>query len=231
MAPYTVENIDKTRTDLNFTDPTANNYYKNFPKVNVKSFTSIGTVFGGGFGTRAELVGNPQVNINVYEGKYYNTFKGNDNEIGGNAKVVGTSVKYPADNDAGYADGYPIPSHEHGAIGAINDVFGGGNLAAVIGNPTVNIGTEAGEEVYVAVEVASTITDVKGYYTRTGEGTNESPYAYSEITESTTPATGTTYYLKTFKAVDIRGNVFGGGNNAEVTGNTNVVIGKKITTP
>ncbi len=230
LAPYTVENIDKTRTDLNFTDPTANNYYKNFPKVNVKSFTSIGTVFGGGFGTRAELVGNPQVNINVYKGKYYNTFKGNDNEIGGNAKVVGTSVKYPADNDAGYADGYPIPSHEHGAIGAINDVFGGGNLAAVIGNPTVNIGTEAGEEVYVAVEVASTITDVKGYYTRTGEGTNESPYAYSEITESTTPATGTTYYLKTVKAVDIRGNVFGGGNNAEVTGNTNVVIGKKTTT-
>ena len=27
--------------------------------------------------------------------------------------------------------------------------------------------------------------------------------------------------------VDIRGNVYGGGNKAEVTGNTNVVIGKK----
>jgi hypothetical protein len=27
--------------------------------------------------------------------------------------------------------------------------------------------------------------------------------------------------------VDIRGNVYGGGNNAEVTGNTNVNIGKK----
>ena len=27
--------------------------------------------------------------------------------------------------------------------------------------------------------------------------------------------------------VDIRGNVYGGGNNAEVTGDTNVNIGKK----
>jgi hypothetical protein len=29
------------------------------------------------------------------------------------------------------------------------------------------------------------------------------------------------------KGVDIRGNVYGGGNNAAVTGNTNVQIGKK----
>jgi hypothetical protein len=28
------------------------------------------------------------------------------------------------------------------------------------------------------------------------------------------------------EGVDIRGNVFGGGNKAKVTGNTNVVVGK-----
>ena len=28
--------------------------------------------------------------------------------------------------------------------------------------------------------------------------------------------------------IDIRGNVYGGGNNADVTGNTNVQIGKKM---
>ncbi len=227
LASYTVENISRSREDLNFTDPTAENYYKNFPKVNVKSFTSIGTIFGGGFGIPAELVGNPQVNVNVYEGKYYNTFKGNENVINENAKVVGTSVKY---SGTGYDSGYPIPYHKKGAIGAINDVFGGGNLAKVIGNPTVNIGTEAGEEVYVAVEVKEG-EELKGYCTRTGEGTTESPYQYSELTEGTAPNTAT-YYLKTVKAVDIRGNVFGGGNNAEVEGDTNVVIGrKKITTP
>jgi hypothetical protein len=194
------------------------------PVLNVKSFTSIGKIFGGGYGSTATLVGNPTVNINVCEGKYYNTFKGSDNVINDNAKVVGAAVKY-SESDAGYANGYPIPSHAKGAIGAINDVFGGGNEAKVIGNPTVNIGTEAGEEVYVAVEVKEG-EELKGYCTRTGEGTTESPYQYSELTEGTAPNTAI-YYLKTVKAVDIRGNVFGGGNNAVVTGNTEVVIGKK----
>ena len=225
LAPYTVENIDKSRTDLNFSDPTAENYYKNFPKVNVKSFTSIGTIFGGGFGTPATLEGNPQVNINVYEGKYYKTFHSKDNTIGENAKVVGTHVKYSA-SDTGYADGYPIPKHEKGKIGSINNVFGGGNEAEVIGNPTLNIGTEAGEEVYVEVEV-KTGESVAGYYTRTGAGTTESPYAYTAA--SGTADAETHYYLKTAKAVDIRGDVYGGGNNAKVTGNTEVQIGKKIT--
>ena len=194
------------------------------PVLNVKSFTSIGKIFGGGYGSTATLVGNPTVNINVCEGKYYNTFKGSDNVINDNAKVVGSAVKY-SESDAGYSNGYPIPSHAKGAIGAINDVFGGGNEAKVIGNPTVNIGTEAGEEVYVAVEVKEG-EELKGYCTRTGEGTTESPYQYSELTEGTAPNTAI-YYLKTVKAVDIRGNVFGGGNNAVVTGNTEVVIGKK----
>ena len=216
LAKYSVEDIDKSRTDINFTDPTADNYYKNFPKVNVKSFTSIGKIFGGGFGESAEVTGNPQVNINVCEGKYYNTFESHDNVINDNAKVVGVNVKY-SESDAGYANGYPIPSHAKGAIGAINEVFGGGNEAAVIGNPTVNIGTEAGEEEYVAVEVKAG-DNVSGYYTR-----NEASYTAA----SGTAVDGTTYYLKTHKAADIRGNVFGGGNNAPVTGNTNVVIGKK----
>ena len=229
LAAYSVDNIIQSREDINFDDPTADNYYKNYPKVNVKSFTSIGTIFGGGYGNPATLEGNPQVNINVYEGKYYKTFKGNDNVINDNAKVVGVHVKYPSDNDSQYGTGYPVPSHAKGAIGAINDVFGGGNEAKVIGNPTVNIGTEAGEKVYVAVEVKEG-EELKGYCTRTGEGTTENPYQYSELTEGTAETTST-YYLKTVKAVDIRGNVFGGGNNAEVEGDTNVVIGKKITTP
>ena len=44
---------------------------------------------------------------------------------------------------------------------------------------------------------------------------------------------GTTYYKKyPVVGVDIRGNVYGGGNNAEVTGSTNVTIGKEeVVTP
>ena len=196
------------------------------PVVNVKSFTSIGNIFGGGFGTPAKMVGNPTVNVNVYEGRYYNTFGNKDNVINDNAKVVGTHVKYPADNDAGYATGYPVPSHAKGAIGAINNVFGGGNQAKVIGNPQVNIGTEAGDEVYVEMTVAVG-DDVAGYYTRTGTAGSYT-YSTNPLPAGSKAVAETTYCLKTTKRVDIRGNVFGGGNNAEVEGNTNVVVGKEL---
>ena len=225
LAAYSVDNIIRTREDINFDDPTADNYYKNYPKVNVKSFTSIGTIFGGGYGSPATLVGNPQVNVNVYQGKYCNTFKNKDNVIDDNAKVVGVHVKYPSDNDPQYETGYPVPSHAKGAIGAINDVFGGGNEAKVIGTPTVNIGTEAGEEVYAEVYV-KTGESVEGYYT-SSINAETGAVEYTATAATDVAVAGTTYYLKTVKAVDIRGNVFGGGNNAEVEGDTNVVIGKK----
>ena len=215
-AAYSVYGYDADGKPLKKGDPGALDVPNANPTVNVKSFTSIGTIYGGGYGTPATMVGSPIVNINVHEGKYYNTFRGNDNIINPDAKVVGTSVKYLT-TDPGYDKGYPVPSHEKGKIGAINNVFGGGNAAAVIGNPTLNIGTEAGEEVYAEVEV-ETGTSVENYYTRTEAG-------YTKATGDA--VAGTTYYLKTAKAVDIRGNVYGGGNNADVQGDTNVVIGKK----
>ena len=215
-AAYSVYGYDADGKPLKKGDPGALDVPNANPTVNVKSFTSIGTIYGGGYGTPATMVGSPIVNINVHEGKYYNTFRGEDNVIKSNAKVIGTRV---TDDSAvsGYDKGYPVPSHEKGKIGAINNVFGGGNAAAVIGNPTVNIGTEAGEEVYAEVEV-KTGTSVENYYTRTDAG-------YTAATGNA--VAGTTYYLKTAKAVDIRGNVYGGGNNADVQGDTNVVIGKK----
>ena len=114
---------------------------------------------------------------------------------------------------------YPIPSHAKGKIGAINNVFGGGNAAKVIGNTNVDIGTQS--EVYVikSVAVGDPVTD---YFIRNFDGT------YSAATG--TAVEGTTYYeKKDVIGADIRGNVYGGGNNAEVTGNTNVQIGKKAT--
>lgn len=62
------------------------------------------------------------------------------------------------------------------------------------------------------------------YYIRSGT----SPYTYTKATG--TAKEGTTYYQKV-EGADIRGNVYGGGNNAEVTGDTHVVIGKKYETP
>ena len=69
----------------------------------------------------------------------------------------------------------------------------------------------------------------KNYYTRSGEGTAESPYTYTKATE--TIAANKDYYALV-KGAKIVGNVYGGGNKADVTGATNVYIGKKeVATP
>ena len=154
------------------------------PQVNVRSFTSIGAIYGGGYGAGATMVGNPTVNIN---------------------ESVGTPGSYPTTDDFdtdGFkekvitVDGHEVilPSHTRGQIGAINNVFGGGNAAKVIGSTNVNIGTEA-TQTFVSLDDDPATTDV-----------NEK--------------------VRAVVGADIRGNVYGGGNNAVVTGNTNVVVGK-----
>ena len=173
LAGYSVYGYEDDRT------PTESGTTKLYadPVVNVKSFTSIGNIYGGGFGESAVMVGDPTVNINVAIGD-----KANDNGavIGLNAKTSG---------------GYPIPSHEKGKMGAINNVFGGGNAAKVIGNTNIKIGTE------------STVTYV----------TKEDDPATDGVNEKTPAVVG----------ADIRGNVYGGGNAADVTGKTNVEVGQK----
>ena len=177
------------------------------PQINVMSFTSIGDIYGGGFGDGATMVGNPTVNVNEVYGKYY------DNDL----SVIGENAKPP--------NNYPIPSHAKGKMGAINNVFGGGNAAKVIGNAYINIGTL--EKVYVVKEVAVG-TSVAGLYTRTGDGTAASPFDYIETEDDATAQENVTYYeKKDVLGADIRGNIYGGGNNADVTGDSKVKIGKK----
>ena len=170
------------------------------PQVNVMSFTSIGDIYGGGYGGGATMVGNPTVNVNVTHGKYY------DNDL----SIVGENVKI--------SNQYPIPSHAKGKIGAINNVFGGGNAAKVIGNTTVNIGTLS--EVYVVKEVTPDVALPDGCYIRNNNGTYDSA-------TGTASADVTYYEKKDVIGADIRGDVFGGGNEAEVTGNSTVRISQK----
>ena len=98
------------------------------------------------------------------------------------------------------------------------------------GDTYVNIATKVGDDEYMAASDADVKSDTsfpKDYYTRSGEGTEDSPYTYTAAT-GTTPDASTTYYKKyAIKGADIRGNVYGGGNQAEVTGDTHVQIGKK----
>ena len=202
----------------------------NDPQVNVKSFTSIGSVYGGGYGSTATMVGNPTVNINVAMGDKASVSAA---EIGkdGENNWKDMAVKGGKVVEKSTEGSYPIPYHKSGKIGAIGQVFGGGNAAPVKGDTQVNIGTQAKVPIrnYVAKDVTVGTTSVEGLYTRSGEGTEASPYKYTAATGIA--VANTTYYEEKnvdtdVKGVDIRGNVYGGGNNAEVTGNTNVTIGK-----
>ena len=170
------------------------------PQVNVRSFTSIGSIYGGGYGETAVMVGNPHVNINVTEGKY--------------ADKVATSASdpdYGVYDATGYKgaektiDGHQviIPPHVKGKIGAIQNVYGGGYGAKVDGDTYVEIGTKVGENIVFNTPFTKTVND-------------------NEV--DTTPADRT----HEVKGVDIRGNIYGAGygSTAVVTGNTNVQIGK-----
>ena len=191
---------------------TASNPEYQSPRVNVRSFTSIGAIYGGGYGSSATVNGNPMVNINV-------------------GMVKGGGIAYAGANKAGDLDITLYP-HEKNKIGVIGNVFGGGNAAPVNGSTYVNIGTNE-YEVLAGVVVGE--TDVSDYYTRSGDSPS---YTYTKAsvgagtaTEGNKAKAGVVYYIPVVGA-DIRGNVYGGGNNAEVTGNTNVNIGKeKVTIP
>lgn len=180
------------------------------PTLNIRSFTSIGEVYGGGYGEGAVVTGDTYVNINEVEGD-----KSSQDEF---MKETVADVTDPATQTTGtdkvskntgvtktFKDGdgddantisVDIPLHKQGDIGSIGVVFGGGNAAQVVGNTHVNIGTLSSVD----------------YVTKTsGE---------SVVRTGITPV-----------GADIRGNVYGGGNNAEVTGDTHVVIGEKYEAP
>ena len=145
------------------------------PRVNVRAFTSIGNIYGGGFGASATVTGNPLVNINVVEG---------GREYAGEDKPLedGTTVTLHARS-------------KDAKMGVIGNVFGGGNAAPVIGNTNVMIGTEAKQKM---------------------------------LSLQTKDSDGTVHEVeKDVLGADIRGNVYGGGNAAEVKGETNVVIGER----
>jgi hypothetical protein len=124
----------------------------NAPVVNVKSFTSIGDVFGGGFGATAVMVGNPTVNIdeilgdnnngNIANNSYSYDTDANTGHFDTNGNFKGWTIDfYDNPDDATEVTQVQVPAHDKGQIGAINRVFGGGNAAEVIGNTNVNIGT------------------------------------------------------------------------------------------
>ena len=199
----------------------------NSPVVNVRAFTSIGNIFGGGYGLTAKMYGSPKVNINEVN-RRASTDTGDNFTEKTLYFVDGVLDKNMTTDPSDMTKVYKVvlPSQKFGKIGAINNVFGGGNAAQVIGNTEVNIGTES--QVYVVKPFTKGAAVPTTFFTRSGTGTTSDPYVYTAVPANTKAEDGVNYYeLVNVVGADIRGNVYGGGNEAEVTGNTNVVIGKK----
>ena len=167
------------------------------PTINVKSFTSIGEIFGGGFGATAKVTGDTYVNIN--EVILSNTETGQAVDYSKKPfvqDVIDEDHPEKKFENVVLSDGttyrlwYRPADTTNGSIGVIGNVYGGGNEAEVDGSTHVNIGTKLKEQI-------NTLN----------------------------------YLEKDVIGVDIRGNVYGGGNKADVTGSTNVRIGKENSTP
>ncbi len=146
-------------------DPNYHPY--NDPMLNIRSFDRIGTVFGGGNGEHATMIGNPTVDINVTQGYI-------------DGKYAGDEPEYQSYKVSGVLQENGNPKY-----GVIETVFGGGNEADVIGTTNIRIGDKTGSQV-------------------TLKSTNQS----EEV-----------------KGATITGNVYGGGNEADVTDGTNIKVG------
>ena len=122
----------------------------NDPVVNIYSCTSIGSVFGGGYGAGAVVVGSPTVNINQVKGTPNNVESSTLGTIetifgGGNAaRVIGdTNVNIGTLKKYTVLSGTAVGT-EKTIVGAniTGNVFGGGNEAEVTGKTNVVIGAD-----------------------------------------------------------------------------------------
>lgn len=98
------------------------------PTINIISCTSIGNVYGGGYGATAKMFGNPRINANMLKG----IFAGQEMSEG--SYYILNSAGERVLNAVG-----TIPN----AIGSIGAIYGGGEQAVVEGDTYVNICTEA----------------------------------------------------------------------------------------
>jgi hypothetical protein len=99
------------------------------PHINIISATHIGTVYGGGY--RAKVVGDPHVNVNMTRGKVDQSFVAEDVNFTSEHTDATTGVLlYKGVDNEGTLE-----------IGTIGNIYGGGNLADIIGNTYVEIGT------------------------------------------------------------------------------------------
>ena len=222
-APYSVYGYknDTIHVDLNDekvvhyipNKPSDNNRIYDEPVLNIRSFKSIGNVYGGGNGKYAVMVANPIVDINVTQGWV-------------NGEYVGEKAEY-----SDYKRTPALLQND----GVIDTVFGGGNAARVEGSPTVKIGDRINTKVLLkSMDDLYTTVGASGerrsdVLIQRDTKDNADAIKYTIVGDNNVPVSGkdplTVNLSQTVKGATISGNVYGGGNAADVTGGTNIQVG------
>ena len=165
--------------------------------VNVKSATRIDNIYGGSF--MAEADADTEVNINMIKGS----------KAGQQNVSIPQEFSYiPNISNKTTPSGGTITCTINDAIGTIGNVYGGGNMGLVKGNATVNIG--ASDKIQIMARNNGKILD---------ENDNE-----LDIEDGKNVTATIKYTDKTPLGAHITGDVFGGGRESNVTGNTFVNI-------
>ena len=195
--------------------------------VNVKSCTHIGNIFGGGKGQAAVVNGNTTVNLNmlkgVWAGKWAVTgdsatiYIDNMDTSKDNATIK-AAIEAEIPNIEVFADKIDkttkkIRCKVKDELGTIGNVFGGGDEAKVNGWTMVNIGTAKIDSI-MRHDGNGVPLDVQGDSIYDKEGKLREGKTYNDIAYNKVPVLG----------ARILGDVYGGGNLADVLENTYVNI-------
>ena len=204
-APYSVYGYN----DDNTIKESGTRIY-NEPVMNLRSFKSIGTVYGGGEGAGAVLAGNPTINVNVATGWVDGQYKGT------------------GDQDPKHI--YHAAPQDLTPDGTIGAIFGGGNAAKVIGNTNINIGDQSTVEMHSLTVLKQKIEESENDKLTMGgivfELTQDGKSITYTVQGQNSPAI-TKPIIQNVNGAAISGNVYGGGNQAAVTGETNVQVGPR----
>ena len=179
------------------------------PVINLRSFKSVGTVFGGGEGAGATLAGNPTINANIATGWVDGQYRGH------------------GDNDP-YSIYHAAPQTLPDD-GVIDTIFGGGKKAKVIGYTTINLATEPTVEMTSLNAIKAKIQDSQtGKFTIGGmvfELSDDGKSIKYTVLGQNSPALTRTI-VQTVNGATVTGNIYGGGNEADVSGQTHINVGR-----
>ena len=201
------------------------------PRINIISATKIGSVFGGGY--QAITIGSPTINVNMESGQVMAKYAfGDSAKINNDLGRHTLTTTYTENNmSKSRNDEYVvIDSLPNGnallGIGTIDTIYGGGNLASVVGDTHVEIGTGRWKspETNLIEAIDRDSATITGNVYGGGKGLADNFACDKAMVGDADTGKGSTSVL--IENGTVRGNVYGGGKIGRVEENTEVTIGK-----